>query len=118
MTGFEIVDTAGSAGAARTARSELIPFREAQSVLLKIGDIAVEVFTTDPALRLSFDGPVRQFLVETGEPDVHVNVEWRNLKVTNDGDKLFESGSLWQLHRTSGYYRYRFLSETVGPLPY
>src|ERR1043166_5880820 len=118
MTGFEIVDAAASTSAARRSRSGDSPFLEGDSALLRIGDIVVEVCATDPALRLSFDGPVRQFLIGRGEADVRVTVAWRNLPVTIDGDKLFESGSLWQLHRTNGAYRYRFLSESVGSLPY
>jgi hypothetical protein len=57
-------------------------------------------------------------LVEAAAPDVHVHAVWGDLRATDTGTLLFDSGCLWQLYAEAATYCFRFASPAYGVLPY
>ena len=84
----------------------------------RIGDVTFAVASDDPGLKLEAQGPVRHFLVAGGEPDVRLRAAWSASCAPAVGEKLFDAGTLWQLHRQGQGYLFRFTAPCFGPEPY
>jgi hypothetical protein len=84
----------------------------------RIGDISFALTSDDPSLELEAQGPVRHFLVAGGEPDVRLRAAWGDSCGPEAGEKLFEAGTLWQLHRQGERFQFRFTAPVFGPEPY
>lgn len=93
-----------------THRSGLLNFR--------IGDITFAVASDDPGLKLEAQGPVRHFLVAEGEPDVRLRAAWGGSCAPAAGEKLFDAGTPWQIHRQGQGYLFRFTAPAFGSEPY
>ncbi len=87
------------------------------SVFMKIADLTIALTSEDPALILPNEGAMRQFLVSDATPDVRVRAAWGELGVVS-GEKLFDSGGLWQLYAAKDSRRFHFTTEILGPIPY
>jgi hypothetical protein len=83
-----------------------------------IADISFDVSTDAPDMKLQVVGAMEKFLVEGIEPDVRVRATWGNLSKTPVGEKVFDSGALWQMYRKNGAYLFQFISSAFGNLPY
>jgi hypothetical protein len=84
----------------------------------RIGGIAFAVTTGDPRLKLGTEGALRPFLVDGGEPEVRLRAARADRCVPPPGEKLFDAGTLWQLHRQGEGYLFRFTAPCFGPEPY
>jgi hypothetical protein len=85
---------------------------------LRVGDLTVTLLAGCPELRLGVAGATTRFLVEDGSPDARVRATLAVPGEAVPGEKVFDSGSLWQLHRQDGRYLFRFTSHALGPAPY
>ncbi len=87
------------------------------SVFIKIGDLTIALTSEDPALTLPNEGAMRRFLVSDATPDVRVRAAWGELGELS-GEKLFDSGGLWQLYAAKDSRRFHFTTPILGPIPY
>ena len=87
-------------------------------LLLSIGNITLRIAAEDPSLKLYADGAKEKFLLQNGMPDVDISVGWRHLVHEPIGKKLFDSGSIWELHSKAGSNIFRFTSLAYGTNPY
>jgi hypothetical protein len=85
---------------------------------LRIGDIGVSVFSDDPELKLGLEGPAQRFLVNPCRADVTMGAVWADLRESATGDRIFDSGSVWQLYRDGTDHVFRFASPVFGVIPY
>ncbi len=85
---------------------------------IKIADLTIALMSADPELELQVTGATTRFLVDTAEPDVILRAAWGELDEANSGQKLFDSGCVWQLYAEADAYRFRFASPALGVLPY
>ncbi len=85
---------------------------------LKIAGISIAVIGAAPGLECRIAGAMRPFVVDDTEPDMTLHVSWRELGEENDGEKLFDSGCVWQLYAEEDAYRFRFVSPALGARPY
>lgn len=91
----------------------------ANKIFLKIADVTCSVTSADPLAELCVEGAIQNFLVSERDPDVTIETNWSDLSgMKYGGPKLFDSGSLWQLHRVNGAFLFSFSSEVFGPIPY
>jgi hypothetical protein len=72
----------------------------------------------DPELRLHLEGAKNKFLIDGVQADVIIRAFWGDLSEEPHGEKLFDSGSTWQLYYKDGAYLFRFTSLVFGSLPY
>jgi hypothetical protein len=89
-----------------------------RSLRLSIGGIRLGLTAGDPGLNLAVPAVVRHFAVPGGEADATARVAWGDLREPITGDRIFDSGALWQLYHRDGNYIFRFTSPAFGPLPY
>jgi hypothetical protein len=110
-----------------------------QHFFLRIADITIDLHTDDPEMKIQVDGGIRDFLVDETNPDVRVRAAWGNLSKgiwdlpsgalakekglpsetsVKEGEKLFESGAVWQLYQGNGSYFFRFTSSPQDTIPY
>lgn len=99
-----------------------------QSFFLNIADIVIKVVTDDPGMKIQVDGRIRDFLMDKAQPDVTVRVAWNDFSkgirglpfeaLAKEGNKLFESGAVWQLYQENGSYVFRFASSPQDTIPY
>ncbi len=87
------------------------------SVFIKIADLTIALTSEDPALTLPNEGAIAQFLVSDATPDVRVRAAWGELGEVS-GEKLFDSGGLWQLYAAKDSRRFHFTTSILGPIPY
>jgi hypothetical protein len=85
---------------------------------LRIADITIEITCDDPELRLQLEGAKNKFLIDGVQADVVISAVWGDLSEEPRGEKLFDSGSTWQLYYQDGNYLFRFTSLIFGSLPY
>ena len=88
------------------------------AVTLRIGGISVAVSSDDPGLTLRVPETARSFLVSGADADASVIAGWGDLAAPVQGDKIFDSGLLWQLYRQDAAYVFRFASPVFGAIPY
>ena len=85
---------------------------------LEVADISVMVRSADPTLQFETQGVMKDFLAEEDQPDARASATWSDLSQMSLGEKIFDSGALWQLHRRNGSYLYAFTSPVFGSVPY
>jgi hypothetical protein len=85
---------------------------------LAIGGITMAVIAEDPELKLRVEGAMQKFLVDEARPEVSIRAAWGDLSAESGGERLFDSGALWQLYRQQMSYLFRFASPRFGSLPY
>jgi hypothetical protein len=61
---------------------------------------------------------LEQFRVPESAADVTVRAGWGDLCEAPPGEKIFDSGALWQLYRRDANFLFRFTSPAFGPHPY
>ncbi len=89
-----------------------------RSLCIKIADIAISLISVDPELKLRVDGTTRKFLNPNATSDVTIEGCWDNLAQAENGAKIFDSSSVWQLYQENGSYLFSFNSPIFGPIPY
>jgi len=67
---------------------------------------------------LRIEGAMEKFVVESSTPDVTIRARWAELSDQALGEKVFDSGSVWQLHRSAGINQFRFAAPFSDWLPY
>jgi hypothetical protein len=69
-------------------------------VCISIADIIIKLQSADPELSLEIAGPASEFVVDCGiNPDINITVDWTRFDVSlSGGQRLFDSGSTWQLY--------------------
>ncbi|UCF56335.1 MAG: hypothetical protein JSW15_09645, partial [Deltaproteobacteria bacterium] len=87
-------------------------------VYLRIADVTIALTSADPKLKLRIEGPVEKFVTNGKDPDVFIWASWEKLDKEISGDKIFDSGDLWQLYYDCGFYHFRFTSPASGKIPY
>src|ERR1700676_4707666 len=85
---------------------------------VSVGDIQVTLSSDDPGMKLGVPEATENFLVDGGTPDAKITAAWSNLRKRTGGDRIFDSGGLWQLYRRDSDYLFRFHSPVFGELPY
>lgn len=85
---------------------------------LRIGDITFGLTSDDPCLKFAAQGPAQLFVAEEGDPDVRLRVVRKESFPSAAGEKVFDSGPLWQLHGLDGRYVFRFTAPCFGSEPY
>jgi hypothetical protein len=87
-------------------------------IYIRVAAITLALAYDAPRLKPRIFPPTDAFLVEQAVPDITVRTTWRELADEVAGQKLFDSGALWQLYRDNGNYIFRFASPHFGPAPY
>ena len=85
---------------------------------LEVADISVKIQSTDPTLQFETQGVMKAFLATEDQPDAQASATWSDLSQMSLGQKVFDSGALWQLYRRHGSYLYAFTSPVFGSVPY
>ncbi len=85
---------------------------------LEVADISVKIQSADPTLQFETQGVMKTFLATEDQPDAQASATWSDLSQMSLGQKVFDSGALWQLYRRNGSYLYAFTSPVFGSVPY
>jgi hypothetical protein len=84
---------------------------------LSVAGITAGVSCEEP-LSLRVGGSAKSFLVDCPLPDITLRVATGDLSQPFGGDRIFDSGVLWQLYKDGDSLLFRFTSPTCGPVPY
>ncbi|HKP86534.1 MAG TPA: hypothetical protein VJZ26_10580 [Blastocatellia bacterium] len=87
-------------------------------ICVRVADITMALVSSDPELKLRVEGAMEKFVVESGAADVTLRTKWSRLDDAALGEKIFDSGSVWQLSRDGGHYLFRFAAPFSDWLPY
>ena len=100
--------------------SEPIPGTSKRSLdrFINIADVTISLASDHATLPLRIGGALEKFLVGAGDADIHLRVSFGDLSKAACGEKIFDSGGLWQLFSSNKSYRFRFRSDIYGALPY
>lgn len=85
---------------------------------IRVAAITLALAYDAPRLKPRIFPPIDAFLVEQSVPDITVRTDWRELSNEVAGQKIFDSGALWQLYSHDGNYIFRLASPHFGPAPY
>ena len=85
---------------------------------LSVGDIRIVVVRFDSSVRLRIADAIECFLVKQTELDVVIRAGWGDLSKETDLEKVYDSGSFWQLCRVDETYFFRFSAPVFGATPY
>jgi hypothetical protein len=85
---------------------------------IRVAGLTIAVQSASPSLRLNVSDCADRFLVDPGEDDLDLRVEWRPLQGEPEGALVFDSGGTWRLHERQGRQIYRFFVPRLGPVPY
>jgi len=92
---------------------------QSSSLSLRIADITFTIVSVDPNLKLQIQGSTRNFIVPDGVPDFTIEARWDDLfTMEMRGEKIFESGAVWQLYQNKGKYTFYFHASNMGSIPY
>ena len=87
-------------------------------VLLTIAGVTTAIAAHEPGPDLHVDGATTQFLVQDATPDVTIRVGWGDLHQACGGEQVFDSGAVWKLYRQRDAFLFRFVSPSLGSVPY
>lgn len=88
-------------------------------ICIRIADITIALSAADPSMRIAIEGPISRFVAADGtEPDVSIHAAWRDRPWDPCGEKIFDSGGVWQLYGNNDTYCFTFSSPAAGALPY
>lgn len=85
---------------------------------IRVAEITIRIAAAESGVQFQVDGPARQFLVREEKPEVSIVTAWGDLSKWTGRDKIFNSGSLWQLYRESDSYLFALTTRSIGPIPY
>jgi hypothetical protein len=88
------------------------------SFTVRVADIATKVICRDPAIVSTMSGAGSRFLTGDGAADATVRVQSVSQLAHPAGEKLFDSGMVWQLYRDGDDSIFTFTSPVFGPAPY
>jgi len=92
---------------------------QSSSLSFTIADITLSIHSTDPSLKLQFQGATKNFCTQGGNADITIEIGRDDLsRIETGGKKIFDSGGTWRLYETNGKYKFYFYSEAMGPVPY
>ena len=92
---------------------------QSSSLSLRIADITFAIVSVDPGLKLQVQGSTRDFIVSKGIPDFTTEARWDDLSSLGmRGEKIFESGAVWQLYQNKENYIFYFHASNMGSIPY
>ena len=99
-------------------RKRVEPHRPETSsdVFLKVADVTINLVGGDPQPELV--GAMSRFGVPETSADVTIHTSWGELNDENHGQRLFDSGSLWQLYAEETGYRFRLAGVRPGQSTY
>jgi hypothetical protein len=83
----------------------------------RIGGITVEMAGTRPS-DIDFPHPLSLFRSEATETDIEIQVQYVKQFTTQQGRKLFDSGSTWRLYEDEAGFQFDFLAVSPGEQPY
>lgn len=88
-------------------------------VYARIADIDLAVVSVDPSMKVQIQGATQNFLIHKEQPHITVEARWDDLsEIELRGQKLFESGSIWQLCQNDSIYIFSLISQALGSIPY
>ena len=87
-----------------------------QELAVTIGGVTVAIVSRDGDLHLGLRGPHVRFAAAAVTADITVEVTWDASPLA--GEKLFDSGGVWQLYRDGHLLSFHLTSPKFGPLPY
>ena len=89
-----------------------------QFTQVRVGGVSMQFASPDRAA-IALIPSLEQFQVETGVPDIAIQVEWLRELPMNSACQLFDSGYTWRLH-DEGFsgLRFDFYAPVFGGLPY
>ncbi len=87
-----------------------------RELTVKVADVTARFVSGRVPLRIS--EPYPRFLVADGKPDILIQVHYGPLPEVTLEEKLFDTGTLWTLHRGQGKLIISFTSPVFGPVPY
>lgn len=85
---------------------------------VSVADLTMSLVSDDTDLILGVDGAAKAFVVDKRSPDVEIRVRWGDLSEERGGEKLFDSGRVWQLFSEKGAYLFKFTSKLHPWFPY
>jgi hypothetical protein len=92
---------------------------QSSSLSLRIADITFTIVSVDPDLKLQIQGSTQNFIVPEGIPDFTIEARWGDLSpIKMRGEKIFESGAIWQLYQNKENYIFYFHASNMGSIPY
>jgi hypothetical protein len=89
-----------------------------ERTLVKIADITVLLENLDLGLQFILGSPMEQFIVNETQPDAVVQLSWCELCHIKLGEKIFDSGGIWQLYKNANQYLFRLAAPFSNWLPY
>jgi len=86
---------------------------------VRIAGIDLALVSVDPAMKIQIQGASENFLIHEENPDITIEASWDDLSTMKlEGQKLFESGAVWQLYEKNNIYVFSLNSEAFGSIPY
>lgn len=88
-------------------------------LLIGIAGRVFAIISTHPTMKLQAGGATQNFFVNQTTPDMTIEARWDDLSGLNiEGEKIFDSGSVWQLYQNDETYLFRITSPAFGSIPY
>ena len=91
---------------------------KADDIFLRIADIDFRIVSVDHGLTLKVDGADSKFFTPKTIPHVTIKAYRDDLSRIEPEEKVFDSGSVWQLYRKNGTFLFYLKSSAFGPIPY
>lgn len=89
-----------------------------QELAVTIGGVTIAMVSREPDLDLGLRGPHARFGATEITPDISVEVVWASSTPPAPGEKVFDSGGVWQLYREGDRLAFHLSSPKFGTLPY
>jgi hypothetical protein len=92
--------------------------RRCAELSVTIAGITTAITSREPDLDLAVEGSTARFVDAAAEPDIRLQAAWDVPERRSPGEKLFDSGGVWQLFRDGDQLVFHLTSPRFGALPY
>jgi hypothetical protein len=90
-----------------------------EKLSIRIADTILAIISPVQDMKMKIRGAGHDFLVHTGNSDIALEAKWDDLSLFEiSGNKVFDSGSIWQLYQKNGNFLFSFNAPGFGPFPY
>jgi len=89
-----------------------------QQISVQVAGIVISMKSQSSNLLMCLNGAIERFSTRTDTSDVSLRVDWAESQQAANTNRLFESGSLWQVYSDSSGYQFCFATDFFGYTPY
>jgi hypothetical protein len=92
--------------------------RPVRELRITIAGVTIAMISREADLEFAVEEPILRFMNQQATPDITLHVAWDSTTTNGGGEKMFDSGGVWQLFRQHDLLVFHLTAPKFGTRPY